>query len=137
MGTNIPPVDINSVLQGQIASKQRSKEVDKEANDRERGRQQQIQAELMHSSQVEDPNAPEPVRPLRDEERRRSRNGARHDREQSGPEQQPPSPDDQYIPSEEAREQGLAGADTDQADAGAPKPPVPPQGPEHIIDLEA
>jgi hypothetical protein len=136
MSTNIPPVDINSVLQAQIAGEQRGKKVNKEDNDRERSRQEQIRAEMEHSSQVEDPNAIEQSRALRDEQRRQGRRGPRHHEQEPGENGAQRRPPDEYIPSKEAREQGLAGPDP-QPPAEDATPPPPPAGPDHLIDLEA
>ena len=138
MSTNIPPTDINSVLQAQIASRERAKKVDKEENDRQRNRQEQLRAELQHSSQVEDPDELDPARPLRDEQRRQGRRDPRERQEELADPQQNPNGSDEYIPSEQARKEGLAGPDAAAAESPpAKEPPAPPKIQRHRLDLEA
>ncbi len=134
MSSNIPPADISSVLQAQAASRQSAKKVDKEDNDRQRTRLEQLRTEMRHSSQVEDPDAIDAGRPLRDDERRQGRRGSGGPHEDLPDEQQDPAEPDEYIPSDQAREQGLAGAEPEPR---RPEPPSPPPRPDHIIDLEA
>lgn len=137
MSSNIPPADISSVLQAQIASRQSAKKIDKEDNDHQRARLERLRAEMRHSSQVEDPDAIDADRPLRDDERRQGRRGNGDHHEKLSEEQQDPVESDEYIPSDQAREQGLAGGDATDTSPPGREPPTAPKRPEYLLDLEA